>query len=164
MSVMQRSYHTTSGHTHNNDRLEGVYKVTEAFRSIAMAWESIAVGSWSPATIQSFAALARRVALDLSTLGCGALDKGVVDLVLALDTITVTGNVGEAQLRRVDQALASLRAITTQRLLAMDLATVGFSGGEAPMVMHESCPRCAASGVCTISRGRCKEREREAGF
>ncbi|PDW03784.1 hypothetical protein [Candidatus Viridilinea mediisalina] len=121
MSVMQRSYQNPPNYYSTPNRLDEVYKVTEAFRSIAMAWESIAVGSWSPATIQSFAALARRVALDLSTLGCGALDKAVVDLVLALDTITVTGNVGDAQLRRVDQALAGLRAITMQRLLALDL-------------------------------------------
>lgn len=141
------------------ERLEGVYKVTEAFRSIAMAWESIAVGSWSAATIQSFAALARRVALDLSTLGCGSLDRAVLDLVLALDSITVTGDVSEPQLRRVDQALAGLRAVAMQRLLALDLGEAGVSGAEAPVLMHESCPRCATSGICAMTRNRRRSTE-----
>jgi hypothetical protein len=155
MSVMHhRSSHSHPGPIELPERLEGVYKVTEAFRSIAMAWESIAVGSWSAATIQSFAALARRVALDLSTLGCGALDRSVLDLVLALDTITVTGDVSEPQLRRVDQALAGLRAVAMQRLLALDLGEAGVSGAEAPVLMSESCPRCAASGVCAMMRQR----------
>jgi hypothetical protein len=153
MSVMHRPVASTQGPINLPERLDGVYKVTEAFRSIAMAWESIAVGSWSAATIQSFAALARRVALDLSTLGCGSLDKAVIDLVLALDAITVSGNVGEPQLRRVDQALAGLRAVAMQRLLSLDLDTIGMCGGEAPMLMHESCPRCARTGVCTIAHG-----------
>jgi hypothetical protein len=142
-------------------RLEGVYKVTEAFRSIAVAWESISAGAWSTAAIQSFAALARRVALDLSTLSCGALDRAVVDLVLALDAITVTGAVNEQQLSRVDQALAGIRAVAMQRLLTLDLAEMASAGGEAPMLFHESCPRCANSGICTILR---KARQAQTSF
>lgn len=146
------------------ERLEGVYKVTEAFRSIAVAWESISAGSWSTAAIQSFAALARRVALDLSTLGCGALDRAVVDLVLALDALTVASSVSEPQLARVDYALAGIRAVAMQRLLALDLGEVAFAGGEAPALLHEGCPRCAASGVCTILRTARKGRSPQLSY
>jgi hypothetical protein len=141
------------------ERLEGVYKVTEAFRSIAVAWESISAGAWSAAAIQSFAALARRVALDLSTLSCGALDRAVVDLVLALDALTVAGTVSEPQLARVDQALAGIRQVAMQRLMALDLAGMAVVGGEAPMLFQESCPRCQATGVCTILRHARRERQ-----
>jgi hypothetical protein len=153
MSVMRRP-ERQQGPLELPERLEGVYKVTEAFRSIAVAWESISAGSWSNAAIQSFAALARRVALDLSTLGCGALDRAVVDLVLALDALTIAGAVSEPQLARVDYALAGIRAVAMQRLLALDLAEVAIAGGEAPALFHESCPRCAVSGICAILRAR----------
>lgn len=160
MSVMRRPERQQSP-LELPERLEGVYKVTEAFRSIAVAWESISAGAWSTAAIQSFAALARRVALDLSTLSCGALDRAVVDLVLALDAITVTGSVNEQQLGRVDQALAGIRAVAMQRLLTLDLAEVAQVGGEAPMLFHETCPRCANSGICKILR---KARQEQLSF
>lgn len=158
MSVMRRP-ERQQGPLELPERLEGIYKVTEAFRSIAVAWESISAGSWSTAAIQSFAALARRVALDLSTLGCGALDHAVVDLVLALDALTVSGTVSEPQLARVDYALAGIRAVATQRLLSLDLAEVAYAGGEAPALFHQNCPRCSAGGVCAILRAvKAKER------
>ncbi len=129
-----------------------VYRMTEAFRSIAVAWDSIIAGAWNPAAIQSFAALARRVALDLSTMGCGALDSAVVDLVLALDTITVSGVVSEQQLMRVDYALAMIRSVAMQNLMAMDLQAPNLHSELAPVLLHEHCPRCASSGVCAIMR------------
>ncbi|NTU79723.1 MAG: hypothetical protein HGA45_10035 [Chloroflexales bacterium] len=152
MSVMRRSERQPLGLVEFPERLDGVYKVTEAFRSIAMAWESISAGSWSTAAIQSFAALARRVALDLSTLGCGTLDKVVVDLVLSLDAITVTGAINDQQIARVDYALAGIRAVAMQRLLALDLAEAMDEGNEAPMLFQETCPRCTSGGVCSIQR------------
>jgi hypothetical protein len=117
-----------------------------------VAWESISAGAWSAAAIQSFAALARRVALDLSTLSCGALDRAVVDLVLALDALTVAGSVSEPQMARVDHALAGIRQVAMQRLLALDLAGMASPGGQAPVLFQESCPRCQGHGICTILR------------
>lgn len=152
MSVMRRPERQPQGPLELPERLEGVYKVTEAFRSIAIAWESISAGAWSTAAIQSFAALARRVALDLSTLGCGALDRAVVDLVLALDAITVAGSVSEQQFARVDYALAGIRAVAMQRLISLDLSALEIGSDEAPVLFREVCPRCAASGVCVILR------------
>lgn len=157
MSVMRKP-ERQQGPLELPERLEGVYKVTEAFRSIAVAWESISARSWSTAAIQSFAALARRVALELSTLGCGALDRAVVDLVLALDALTVSDTVSEPQLARVDHALASIRAVAVQRLLTLNLGEFAVPGGEAPALLHESCPRCAVSGVCVIKRAARYER------
>lgn len=135
-------------------QLEQVYRLTEAFRGIALAWESIAAGAWSTAAVQSFAALARRTAVDLSTLGCGALDRAVVELVLALDAITVAGTVTAHQIDRVDYALAHIRGVTVQRILAMELASVAVAGGCAPALCEEPCPRCSAHGVCAILRRR----------
>lgn len=149
MSVMRRVERQQSP-LELPEKLEDVYKVTEAFRSIAVAWESISAGAWSTAAIQSFAALARRVALDLSTLGCGALDRAVVDLVLALDALTIAGSISEQQMTRVDQAIAGIRAVAVQRLLTLDLARIALAGEEAPAIFHETCARCASSGVCTI--------------
>jgi hypothetical protein len=163
MSVMRKP-ERQQGPLELPERLEGVYKVTEAFRSIAVAWESISAGSWSTAAIQSFAALARRVALDLSTLGCGALDRAVVDLVLALDAITVAGTLSDQQLGRVDQALAGIRSVAMQRLLTLDLADAAVAGGEPPMLFQESCPRCAASGVCAILRAPRRDRNYHHAF
>lgn len=140
-------------------RTDDVYTVTEAFRSIAVAWESIVAGSWSVAAIQSFAALARRVTLELSTLGCGALDSAVVDLVLALDAITISGTISKQQLARVDQALAVIRAVAVQRLMALGLNENAYNGEMAPVMLHETCPRCAASGVCvTLNPSRAPRR------
>lgn len=134
--------------------LTNLYRVTEAFRGLAMAWESIASGAWSNAAVQSFAALARRTALDLSTLGCGALDQTVVELVLALDAITVAGAVSPQQIERVDHALAHIRAVTVQRILALELGAIGVPGGTAPALCSEPCARCAEHGVCAILRRR----------
>lgn len=135
-------------------QLVHVYRLTEAFRGIAMAWEAIASGAWSTAAVQSFAAMARRTALDLSTLGCGALDRAVVELVLALDAITVAGTVSPHQVERVDYALAHIRGVTVQRILTMELASVALPGECAPALCAEPCPRCSAHGVCTILRRR----------
>ncbi|MFV9503223.1 MAG: hypothetical protein AB4911_01520 [Oscillochloridaceae bacterium umkhey_bin13] len=151
MSVMRR-VEQPYPHTSHPQRLDDVYTVTEAFRSIAVAWESIAAGAWSTAAIQSFAALARRVTLELSTLGCGALDSAVVDLVLALDAITVSGSISKQQLARVDQALATIRAVAVQRLMALSLNDTSYNGEYSPVMFHEVCPRCAASGICAITR------------
>lgn len=151
MSVMRRVERPHSDNSYPQ-RLDDVYTVTEAFRSIAVAWESIAAGAWSTAAIQSFAALARRVTLELSTLGCGALDSAVVDLVLALDAITVSGSISKQQLTRVDQALATIRAVAVQRLLALSVNETGYNGEYTPVMLHEVCPRCATSGICTITR------------
>lgn len=134
-------------------QLQQVYRLTEAFRGIAMAWEAIASGAWSTAAVQSFAALARRTALELSTLGCGALDQAVVELVLALDAITVAGTVSSQQIERVDYALAHIRGVTVQRILAMELTCVAVPG-EAPTLCAEPCPRCSSYGVCAILRRR----------
>lgn len=133
-----------------DSRLAQLYKLTEAFRSIATAWESIAANTWSTAAVQSFAALARRHALDLTTLGCGSLDQAVVELVLALDAITMAGAVTAQQVERVDHALAHIRAVTTQRMLAMELSSIAVVGDGSPALCAEPCARCAASGVCTI--------------
>lgn len=140
------------------ERLEGIYRVNEGFRAIAAAWESISAGSWSTAAIQSFAALARRVALDLSSVGCGALDRAVVDLVLALDALTVADSVSEAQLVGVDYALAEIRAVTVQRLLALDLAQLAHPAGEAPALLRESCARCDTASACAILRAAPRQR------
>lgn len=164
MSAMRRTERQQQGPLVFPERLEGVYKLTEAFRSIAVAWESISVGAWSTAAIQSFAALARRVALDLSTLGCGVLDNAVVDLVLALDAITVAGVISEQQIARVDHALSEIRAVAIQRLVALDMSGTPGSGDEAPVFFQESCPRCAKSGVCTILRTSHQERTLQHGF
>ncbi|HMQ31444.1 MAG TPA: hypothetical protein PKD53_12000 [Chloroflexaceae bacterium] len=162
MAVM-RTRERQLGSVELPEQLEGVYKVTEAFQSIAVAWESISTGAWSTAAIQSFAALARRVALDLSTLGCGALDRAVVDLVLALDALTVASTVSETQLARVDHALAGIRAVTMQRLLVLDLEGVAVAGGQAPALLAEGCARCASGGVCAILRGGGRHRS-QPGF
>lgn len=164
MSAMRRTERQQQGPLIFPDRLEGVYKLTEAFRSIAVAWESISVGAWSTAAIQSFAALARRVALDLSTLGCGALDKVVVDLVLALDAITVAGTISEQQIARVDHALSGIRAVAIQRMVALDMVDTIGCADEAPVFFQESCPRCSNSGICTIMRLSRRERQRQRGF
>lgn len=164
MSAMRRTERQQQGPLVFPERLEGVYKLTEAFRSIAVAWESISVGAWSTAAIQSFAALARRVALDLSTLGCGALDKAVVDLVLALDAITMAGTISEQQIARVDHALSGIRAVAIQRLVALDTPDTLGPGDEAPVFFQELCPRCANSGICTILRTGYRETTRQHGF
>jgi hypothetical protein len=153
MSVMHR---TERQQQHRTvvvpEQLDGIYKVTEAFRSITIAWESISTGVWSSPAIQSFAALARRVALDLSTMGCGSLDKAVVDLVLALDAITVAGTINGQQINRVDYALSEIRMVATQHLLTFDLSDTMDEGNETPMFFQSECPRCATYGVCAIMR------------
>lgn len=164
MSAMRRTERQQQGPLVFPQRLEGVYKLTEAFRSIAVAWESISVGAWSTAAIQSFAALARRVALDLSTLGCGALDKAVVDLVLALDAITVAGTISEQQIARVDHALAGIRAVAIQRLVALGPLDTLEPSDEAPVFFQELCPRCMNNGVCTIMRSGRHDTMRQHGF
>jgi hypothetical protein len=131
-------------------RLASLYQLSETFRSISAAWEAIASGTWSTSAVQSFATLARRHALELSTLGCGALDQAVVELVLALDAVTVAGAVSPHQVERVDYALANIRAATVQRILALELPAIACAGECAPVLCEEPCARCAASGVCAI--------------
>lgn len=131
-------------------RLANLYKLTEAFRVIASAWESIAAGSWSTAAIQSFAALARRNALDLATLGCGSLDQTVVELALALDAITLAGVISPQQIERVDYAIAHIRAVTVQRILALELPQLAMAGELAPALCEAPCARCSEHGMCAI--------------
>jgi hypothetical protein len=152
MSVMLRAERRQPEPFTVPERLDGIYKVTEAFRSITIAWESVSTGVWSGAAIKSFAALARRVALDLSTLGCGTLDKAVVNLALALDGITVAGTINDQLIASVDYALAEIRIVSTQHLLIMDQASAMGDSDQAPMFLQEGCPRCAAYGVCAIMR------------
>lgn len=151
MSMLQ-SHTTTTPRMRSGPQAASIYKITEGFHSIANAWESIATGQWSTSAVQSFAALARRTALEFSTLGCGALDRAVVELVLALDAITVASTISAQQIERVDHVVAHIRAITTQRIMAMELSTLAVASEYAPVFCDEPCARCSASGVCAILR------------
>jgi len=152
MSVLSRTERYQPSSVALPERLEGVYKVTEAFRSIAIAWESITAGAWSMPAIQSFAAMARRVARDLATLGCGSLDKAAVDLVAGLDAISMTGMIGDQQIARVDHALAAIRMLAVQHVLTLDLGETMDEGNQAPVFFQSDCPRCASYGVCALRR------------
>ncbi|PDV97425.1 hypothetical protein [Candidatus Chloroploca asiatica] len=154
MAVRRITSATTQDQGFSQAQLNDLYRSVEAFRSIAIAWESIASGAWSLAAIRSFAALARRVALDLSTVGCGALDQAVIELVLALDGITVAGTLDESLMEQVDHALAKIRGVTVQRVLALDFSAIASEGGSAPVLMSETCPRCAAHAICTLVHAR----------
>ncbi len=152
MSVLSRTERYQPSSVALPERLEGVYKVTEAFRSVAIAWGAISTGAWSMPAIQSFAAMSRRVARDLATLGCGSLDKAVVDLVGGLDTISVTGMVSDQQIARVDHALAEIRMLAVQHLLTLELGETMDEGNQAPVFFQSDCPRCASYGVCALRR------------
>lgn len=135
-------------------RPASIYKTIESFHSIAIAWEAIAAEQWSTSAMQSFATLARRNALELSTLGCGALDRALVELVLALDAITVTYEPSAQQVQRVDHAIAHIRAVTTQRILALELPMAAAVGEASPVLCAEPCARCGSAGVCAFVEGR----------
>ena len=152
MSVVSRTERYQPSSVALPERLEGVYKVTEAFRSIAIAWGAISTGAWSTPAIQSFAAMSRRVARDLASLGCGSLDKAVVDLVTGLDAISVTGPISDQQIAHVDHALAAIRVMAVQHLLTLTLGEAMDEGSQAPVFFQSDCPRCASSGICALRR------------
>jgi hypothetical protein len=130
--------------------VSGLVAVTEALHSLAAAWEGLTAGAWTTAAVQSFAVLARRSALELGHAGCGAIERGLVELTLALDALTLADTVSQSQIERVDYAIAQLRAVTVQRMLGSALPCAG-APGEAPALFMDICPRCANT-ACGVVR------------